>query len=91
MEDIIKTMAELISGDYEEDTKKMLKVQVEIINSTVATAKENLDKLGRIEEELKTDTVRETLRKTITELACQVMDLENQKEKLEKICEKYEF
>lgn len=91
MEDIIKTMAELISGDYEEDTKKMLKVQVEIINSTVATAKENLDKLGRIEEELKTNTVRETLRKTITELACQVMDLENQKEKLEKICEKYEF
>lgn len=91
MEDIIKAMAELISGDYEEDTKKMLKVQVEIINSTVATAKENLDKLGRIEEELKTDTVRETLRKTITELACQVMDLESQKEKLEKICEKYEF
>lgn len=88
---IFKAMSELFSGDIEEDLKKLLKIQIETADSTIETAKKNLDKLGKIEEELKTDTIKESLRNSMNELATQIMELEKAKENLVKTYKNYGF
>lgn len=88
---IFKAMSELFSGDIKEDLKKLSKIQIETVDSTIETAKKNLNKLGKLEEELKTDTVKESLRNSMNELAAQIMQLDESKEKLEETYKKYGF
>ena len=90
-EDIFSVMKEMFSGEMEKDLRKFLAMQLDVTNSTIATAKEQLEKLGKLDNELKTATIKNSLRRQTTELAMQVFQLEESKRKLEETQRKYGF
>lgn len=90
-EDIFSVMKEMFSGEMEKDLRKFSAMQIDVINSTIATAKEQLEKLGKLDNELKTATIKNCLRKQTTELAMQVLQLEESKRKLEETQRQYGF
>lgn len=90
-EDIFSVMKEMFNGEMEKDLRKFLAMQLDVTNSTIATAKEQLEKLGKLDNELKTATIKNSLRRQTTELAMQVLQLEESKRKLEETQRQYGF
>ena len=90
-EDIFSVMKEMFSGEMEKDLRKFLAMQLEVTNATIATAKEQLEKLGKLDDKLKTATIKNSLRRQTTELAMQVFQLEESKRKLEETQKQYGF